>query len=254
MDGRSINVGQADARYKFTSKERDTETGNDYFGARYYDSRIGRFQAIDRFAAKYPGMSPYSYAGNNPILFYDAHGDSVAAAPISLSAIWNGITGAGGNTSNSPGQPQPVFSAPTVQGYPGQALVHATSSLLTGIESLTGVEIPELLKNFIAYSSMPVVGPPGAVPKRLSKVDDAAKSISDFLGEGATAVKPAPGGSDLILRSADGTRQIRFDLSNPHGLEPHINIEMFQPRNLFPGDRKMIQIMNEHAFPSGGTP
>jgi RHS repeat-associated protein len=27
---------------KFTGKERDTETGYDYFGARYYDSRIGR--------------------------------------------------------------------------------------------------------------------------------------------------------------------------------------------------------------------
>gem|GEM_PF-4451752 len=27
---------------KSTGKERDTETGYDYFGARYYDSRIGR--------------------------------------------------------------------------------------------------------------------------------------------------------------------------------------------------------------------
>ncbi len=28
--------------YKFESKERDTETGNDDFGARYYTSRLGR--------------------------------------------------------------------------------------------------------------------------------------------------------------------------------------------------------------------
>jgi len=27
---------------KFTGKERYTETGDDYFGARYYDSKIGR--------------------------------------------------------------------------------------------------------------------------------------------------------------------------------------------------------------------
>jgi len=30
MNGRSGNNGQSDARYKFTSKERDTETGLDY--------------------------------------------------------------------------------------------------------------------------------------------------------------------------------------------------------------------------------
>ena len=30
MDGRSYNAGQADARYKFTGKEKDTETGLDY--------------------------------------------------------------------------------------------------------------------------------------------------------------------------------------------------------------------------------
>ncbi|MHB8527837.1 MAG: RHS repeat-associated core domain-containing protein [Candidatus Acidiferrales bacterium] len=29
--------------YKFEGKERDTETGNDDFGARYYSSRLGRW-------------------------------------------------------------------------------------------------------------------------------------------------------------------------------------------------------------------
>ena len=31
----------------FTGKERDTETGLDYFGARYYGSKIGRFTTVD---------------------------------------------------------------------------------------------------------------------------------------------------------------------------------------------------------------
>jgi len=31
----------------FTGKERDTETGNDYFGARYYGSSMGRFMSPD---------------------------------------------------------------------------------------------------------------------------------------------------------------------------------------------------------------
>jgi RHS repeat-associated protein len=29
----------------FTGKERDTESGNDYFGARYYASSMGRFMS-----------------------------------------------------------------------------------------------------------------------------------------------------------------------------------------------------------------
>jgi hypothetical protein len=32
-------------------------------------------------------------------------------------------------------------------------------------------------------------------------------------------------------------------------LQPHVNVETFAPRNLFPGDRKMIQTVNEHVFP-----
>jgi RHS repeat-associated protein len=34
-------------RMKFTGKERDTETGLDYFGARYYSSTQGRFTSVD---------------------------------------------------------------------------------------------------------------------------------------------------------------------------------------------------------------
>ena len=81
-----------------------------------------------------------------------------------------------------------------------------------------------------------------------SNLDDAANAISDYLGPNATAEIPESG-SDLILRSADGTKQIRFDLTNPHGLDPHINVETFRPRNLFPGDKRMIQTSNEHIFP-----
>jgi len=33
--------------YKFEGKERDTETGNDDFGARYYTSRFGRWLSAD---------------------------------------------------------------------------------------------------------------------------------------------------------------------------------------------------------------
>jgi RHS repeat-associated protein len=80
LNGRSSNFGFANDKYKFTGKERDTETNYDYFGARYYDSDIGRFLSGDRFYFKYPSLSPYHYAGNNPLRYIDINGDSLDLA------------------------------------------------------------------------------------------------------------------------------------------------------------------------------
>jgi RHS repeat-associated protein len=65
--------------YKFNSKERDTESGFDYFGARYYASSFGRWTSPDSvFADQHPNdpqsWNLYTYAGNNPIRFIDADG------------------------------------------------------------------------------------------------------------------------------------------------------------------------------------
>jgi len=55
----------------FTGKERDTESGNDYFGARYYASSMGRFMSPDKAFADQYAVNPqswnlYSYVRNNP--------------------------------------------------------------------------------------------------------------------------------------------------------------------------------------------
>lgn len=60
------------AIYKFTGKERDSETGLDYFGARYYGSNMGRFTSPDKPFADQHVYDPqswnlYSYTRNNPI-------------------------------------------------------------------------------------------------------------------------------------------------------------------------------------------
>lgn len=45
-----------------------------YYGARYYDPRISIFVSVDPLAEQ--TMEPYSYVGNNPIMFTDPTGMS----------------------------------------------------------------------------------------------------------------------------------------------------------------------------------
>ncbi len=84
-------------RYKFTSKERDNESSLDYFGARYYESLSGRWMQVDPMADDNPDVSPYVYAGDNPINRTDPDGrqDSTLTywlQPITVTAQMVPIT------------------------------------------------------------------------------------------------------------------------------------------------------------------
>jgi RHS repeat-associated protein len=62
-----------------TLKERDIETGLDYFGARYYSSTQGRFTSPDPMAESARTANPrtfnrYSYTLNNPLRYVDPTG------------------------------------------------------------------------------------------------------------------------------------------------------------------------------------
>src|SRR4030095_8603711 len=66
----------ANVKYKFTGKERDNEleSNYDYFGARYYDSRIGRWGQVEPLLNKYVNVTPYNYSLNNPLVLTDPSG------------------------------------------------------------------------------------------------------------------------------------------------------------------------------------
>ncbi len=62
-------------RYRFTGKERDEETGLDYFGVRYYASWLGRWTSGDP-GGFVDGLNIYRYARNNPVNGVDREGYS----------------------------------------------------------------------------------------------------------------------------------------------------------------------------------
>lgn len=72
--------GCAGSRYPFfTQKERDIETGLDYFGARYYSSVQGRFSSADPGNIGVDEDDPqswngYGYARHSPLVYSDPEG------------------------------------------------------------------------------------------------------------------------------------------------------------------------------------
>ncbi len=73
--------GNPSDHYLFTGKERDTETGLDYFGARYFGSNMGRFMSPDAFykdshVADPQSWNLYAYARNNPLRYVDPTGEN----------------------------------------------------------------------------------------------------------------------------------------------------------------------------------
>ena len=58
----------------FPAKERNSATGLDYFGARYYSSGLSVWLSVDPLADKHPNFTPYAYVYNNTIMYRDLWG------------------------------------------------------------------------------------------------------------------------------------------------------------------------------------
>ena len=85
---------------KFTGKERDNESGLDYFNARYFSGAGGRFTSIDPENAGADPEDPqtwnaYAYVGNNPLNLVDPDGKAAGAA-IAACVAHPGCRGAAG--------------------------------------------------------------------------------------------------------------------------------------------------------------
>jgi RHS repeat-associated protein len=83
-------TGEYNTPHRFNAKEFDGETGNYYYGARYYNPRVSVWLSVDRFAQKYRSLTPYHFGANNPILYIDINGDSLWIESGSNTLLYHG--------------------------------------------------------------------------------------------------------------------------------------------------------------------
>jgi RHS repeat-associated protein len=121
--------------YKFTGKERDSESGLDNFGARYDSSNLGRFMSPD---PKMLGMSrlvnpqrwnKYAYTINNPLRYIDPDGKD---AQETIAGLWH----AGFQLREDIGRPLPYI---TQNNLSVVASLGQSNSWVAGGEILGGV-------------------------------------------------------------------------------------------------------------------
>jgi RHS repeat-associated protein len=119
---------------RFTGKERDAETGLDYFGARYYGAKVGRFTTIDPVYTWRENLvdpqrwNRYVYGRNNPLRYVDPDGKDF------IDAVDGAITAFGSNLAwgaNRPERDNRDFRI-------GQAIGDAASVVAGGFEFHVG--------------------------------------------------------------------------------------------------------------------
>ncbi len=117
--GRNWDGSNGNYRYGYNGKEEDNEIKTNSgdngksldYGARWYDPRKARWDAVDPYEAKYPSLSPYNGIGNSPIILIDSDGREVHLYNKANELV--GIIKPGGDLIIKPG----MEAEPIVVGY-----------------------------------------------------------------------------------------------------------------------------------------
>jgi len=224
--------------FRCTGKERDQESGLDYFGARFYGSALGRFTSPDEFksgivdpftgqdietntALPYADitdpqtLNKYAYVRNNPLRYTDPNGHCIDDLCIGEGAlVYAGYTALAGATAAylaSPG---------------GQQALHATGQLIQ--EGINGIH------NLITQAS----STGGKEPPQLKAGKEAHQNEEVRPGEKAEV--PTPSGQG---------RMDRYDAEKGHICE----IKPDNPRGVQAGERQLDRYKDEMEGATGKT-
>jgi RHS repeat-associated protein len=145
-DGQTTLSGSDTNPIHFTGKERDSESGLDYFGARYYASTMGRMMSPDpgnigANPANPQSWNMYTYSLNNPLRLTDPTGlyvceDSTKCDSANDQAFIKSLaaaqTAANGLTGNDQTAAQRAIDSYGAQGVDNGVNVRFDSNLNTG--------------------------------------------------------------------------------------------------------------------------
>jgi RHS repeat-associated protein len=205
--------------YKFTGKERDAESGNDYFEARYYSSTQARFLTPD-WAAR-PTAVPYAlfgdpqtlnlynYVQNGPLNRIDADGHQTAQGSGSQTGVQvqsGGCSGANGN-----GEPCTSGAGGAQSGNNGAQNQSSTMQYVKGggkivlglglIATAAGGDVPGGVAGAVILSSA-VLG--GTVTTVSGVADVAGAATKTDVHEAQEALDATSNAAGLVVTAATG--------------------------------------------------
>ena len=186
-------------RSRCQGKERDAETLNDEFGARYYTWRFGRWLSSDWSAVPAPvpyanltnpqTLNLYSMVADDPETFADLDGHCDANAPVSVGTGCGLLTG---NVAVGPSGPTEVKTATADQ----------NSSTPQNTYADPHPQATQILNTLDA-----VTKPVQPLAKALQKLPDVDVNVSGSLGlvtkstDGSTSVSPVLAGASVDVKA-----------------------------------------------------
>jgi RHS repeat-associated protein len=244
--GERVVTNTCPQNYKFTGKERDAETSNDDFGARYYSSQFGRWISPDWSAIPAPvpyanltnpqTLNLYAMVHDNPETFadLDGHDDAMLqAGKVSVGSQPENPTEAKQDSQKASPTPQPstvqtpdpseaVGSLPIMM---GRALAGAELGAEVGAEGGTTIEPGGGTLVGVAVGTV-VLGTVAALsPNTFTKTKDALDKVSakiktaiDHLNSpdklGGPDQGPRRGWKNTVRRNADQIDKYADSIAN----------------------------------------
>jgi RHS repeat-associated protein len=265
---RENSVGQ---KYLFNNKEIQKDLGFDLYdyGARFYESALGRFPSVDPQVETYNQWSPYLYGANNPIRYEDKNGEGPGDKVLGFAAAlvdnaFGGFTNARSLASNyvnesgaadfNMGQDMGdvasmAVGAMMVEGGTGAAVGGVTVSA-TGVGAVVGA--PTALGGIAMAAEGTILAGTGAANlasrkgrlnaegiNKPAETKPAETTNTPSLKDQANQIKAQNGGKNSVtLRTVD--KQIRYDLAGKsHGSVPTPHKQIYK-KNIVNGEVKSI--------------
>jgi RHS repeat-associated protein len=221
---------------RFTGKERDAETGLDYFGARYMSAAQGRFTSpdapfVDQNPADPQSWNLYGYVRNSPLVGIDPDGRE-ACFERQCPSVFNRLPW-DNKPSVAPKRPEDARPAPE---SPRETVDRLMPELTPGYEP----KPPELrpgtplitnphLRNILEIATLFVPGPKG--PARLGPVHGPRPKLVPNSKHHPNSTSPSPSNvGELFERSIEdatgtGTRWVKDSDGVIHRFSPPSNGE-----------------------------